>query len=91
MGGGDAFNGLILNTAATLMGLVNFIDDFLINIMLVFGIIDPQWQLCFMLFLISLMVMMVMRTLGGLFGWVALLFAILLLLRFILPTVATQI
>ncbi len=87
MGGGtETFSNLIFNVIATLMTIVGAVDGFLLTIMLMFGIFEPQWQLVFLLTLVSLMVMMVMRTLGGLFGWMALLFAAVLLVHFVVPT-----
>ncbi|MBU6449134.1 MAG: hypothetical protein KGQ26_05850 [Rhodospirillales bacterium] len=86
MGGNSGtFSGLVANFVATVMGIAGAVDSFLLTIMALFGIIEPQWQLCFMLVLISLMVMMVMRTLGGLFGWLALLFAAVMVLHFVVP------
>lgn len=85
MGGEGAFNGLIANFGTTVMGVAAEIDAALVAIMVALGVVAPQWQLCVMLILTALMVMVVMRTLGGLFGWVALLFAAVLLLHFILP------
>ena len=91
MGGdGSTFNGLIANIAATVMGIAGGTDGFLLAGMATVGIIEPQWQFCTLLILISLMVMMVMRTLGGLFGWVALLYAALLLLHYVVPGLGPQ-
>ena len=84
-GNGGTFSGLVANFVATVMGIAGAIDSFLLTIMALFGIIEPQWQLCFLLTLVSLLVMLVMRTLGGLFGWLALLFAAVLVLHFVLP------
>ncbi|HTQ72303.1 MAG TPA: hypothetical protein VMH92_12510 [Acidocella sp.] len=84
-GNGNAFNGLVSDVAATVMGMAGAIDRFLLLCMASLGIIEPQWQLCMLLVLIVLMVVAVMRMLGGLFGWVALLFAAVLLLDYIVP------
>lgn len=91
MGGdGGAFNGLAEDIAAAVMGIAGAIDGFLLVCMVTVGIIEPEWQLCALLILVSLMIMMVMRTLGGLFGWVALLFAAVLLLHYIVPGLGQQ-
>lgn len=91
MGGNSGtFSGLVANLVATAMGIAGAVDGFLLTIMAFFGVIEPQWQLCFLLILVSLMVMLVMRTLGGLFGWVTLLFAAVLLLHFVLPQLGQQ-
>jgi hypothetical protein len=87
----NTFNDLVTNTAANVMGIAGAVDAFLLAVMGLLGIVDPQWQLCFLLVLISLMVMIVMRMLGGLFGWLALLFAAVLVLRFVVPVLGMQI
>lgn len=91
MGGNSGtFTGFFSNFAATVMGFAGGVDNLLLACMLGLGVVNPQWQLCVLLLLISLMVMLVMRTLGGLFGWVALLFAAVLLLHYILPGLGQQ-
>ncbi len=89
-GSGSTFNGLISNFAATVMGIAGVIDSLLLACMAWLGVVEPQWQLVTLLILVSLMVMLIMRTLGGLFGWVALLFAAMLLLHYILPGLGQQ-
>ncbi len=84
-GNSSSFSSLVANFVSNMMGIASAVDSFLLTIMALFGIVEPQWQLCFLLTLVSLLVMMVMRTLGGLFGWAALLFAAILVLHFVLP------
>lgn len=81
---------LVDSAGAIVMGIAGGVDGFLLTMMAIVGIVDPQWQLCFLLVLISLMVMVVMRTLGGFFGWLALLFAVVLVLHFVLPSLAMR-
>lgn len=90
MGGEGPINGVASGFAATVMGIAGVIDGFLLACMAALGVVDPQWQFCVLLVLICLMVMTVMRTLGGLFGWVALLFAAVLLLHYVLPGFGQQ-
>ncbi|MGE4480638.1 hypothetical protein [Acidocella sp.] len=85
MEGDGGFSGLVSQIVSTIFGLAAAIDNLLVGAMLALGIFAPQWQLCILLIFISLVVMLVMRTLGGLFGWVALLFSIVLLLHYIVP------
>ena len=91
MGGNSGTLGeLVGNVAAAIMVIASAVDGFLVAIMNTLGIIEPQWQLCFLLILISLMVMLIMRTLGGLFGWLALLFAAVLVLHYVVPVLGSQ-
>ncbi|MDE2240284.1 MAG: hypothetical protein KGJ73_10230 [Rhodospirillales bacterium] len=86
----NTFINLVESAGAIVMGIAGGVDGFLLTVMAVVGIADPQWQLCFLLILISLMVMVVMRTLGGFFGWLALLFAVVLVLHFVVPTLGMR-
>jgi hypothetical protein len=90
MGGNSTFDGLVSGFAATVMGIAGGVDNFLLASMVALGVVEPQWQFCVLLILIALMVMMVMRTLGGLFGWLALLFAAVLLLHYVVPGLGQQ-
>ena len=89
-GNGNAFNDLISSIAATVMSIAGAVDGILVTFMVLVGIVEPQWQVCFLLIFVSLMVMLVMRTLGGLFGWLALLFAAVLLLHYAVPALGQQ-
>lgn len=90
--GGDTnnFKALALTFANWVMNVVGPIDDFFVSAMNLVGIVQPQWQVITMLILISAVVMLAMRTLGWLVGWIALIFSSILLLHLILPMLGAQ-
>ncbi|MBU6419333.1 MAG: hypothetical protein KGQ79_06345 [Proteobacteria bacterium] len=81
----DTFLSLVETGGAFVLGIAGFVDGFLVKLMAFVGIADPRWQLFFLLVIFAVVVAVIMRKLGGLFGWLALLLAAVLVLHFVVP------
>lgn len=68
-----------------LMRGVGVIDDQFSGLMRAMGVVDPGWQLAILLGLMVFYVVLSLRAVGGMLGWVMLLFGVLLLLHRTVP------
>ncbi len=68
-----------------LMRGVGVIDDLFSAAMRACDVYDPHWQLVILLGLTAFYVVLSLRAVGGMLGWVMLLFAVLLLLHRTVP------
>lgn len=83
--GGGAVNGMFWGIIGLVLGIAASIDNILLAGMQGLGIYQPQWQVCILIFIVALAVMMVMRVLGALLGWLTLIFSAVLLVHFVFP------
>jgi hypothetical protein len=78
----------VLALCDMVMRFLGIIDDALGGIMASAGI-DPHLQLLIMLIVTVMLVMLALRLVGGLLGWVVLLLLVMLLLHRIVPGMAS--
>ena len=75
----------LVTICMVLMRGVGVIDDEFTRLMQTCGVFDPHWQLCILLGLTAFYVVLALRAVGGMLGWVMLFFAVLLLLHRTVP------
>ena len=82
--------GVVL-TCELIMRWVGAVDDLFSTGMRAIGVFDPHVQLYTLLAVIAFYVVLSLRAVGGLLGWVMLFFAVLLLLHRVEPGVASNV
>jgi hypothetical protein len=75
----------VLAACQFVMRGIGAIDNFFTNIMFSLGILDPHIQAYILLALAAVLVVLALRVLGGLLGWVLLIFIVLLLVHRLVP------
>ena len=77
----------VLALCGMVMRFLGNIDDALGTVMTSVGV-DPHWQFLIMLVVTVMLVVLALRLVGGLFGWVLLLLLVLLMLHRVVPGIA---